>query len=229
MKTIEIRRKNLRSLIEKYSGQAELVSAINQGLDASDKPLSPPQISQILGGRNFGEKLARKIEKGLTLEAFWIDIHHNSTKNSELSHVSEPDTLYNVKKGSLVPLISCVSAGEFKEIIDNFQPGYAEDWYMRPNKGSESVVAMKVDGDSMTAPYGKTYPSGCIIFIDPENRNPENGQPVLAKINGDDKITFKQFVIDGNTRFLRPLNPTYPPIMEKFRILGTVIGKYEDS
>jgi SOS-response transcriptional repressor LexA len=165
----------------------------------------------------------------LSLEAFWLDLRRNSIEKSEDCHISELDQVYSVDKGSLVPLIAWVSAGEFKEIIDNFQPGYAEDWYMRPKKGSDSVVAMRVRGDSMTAQYGKSYPNGCVIFIDPENRSPETGQPVLAKINGDSEITFKQFVMDGKTKFLKPLNPSYPPIMEKFRILGVVIGKYEDA
>ena len=161
-------------------------------------------------------------------------------ENQELSS-SLPDSKHNLKvksyyniepdieRGEDVPLIACVSAGEFEEIIDNFQPGFAEDWYMRPKKGGSRTVAMRVKGDSMTASYGKSYPDGCIIFIDPDKRTPENGERIIAKVSGDDLVNFKQFARDGGDVFLRALNTNYPPITKEFEVLGTVVGKWEDE
>jgi SOS-response transcriptional repressor LexA len=42
-------------------------------------------------------------------------------------------------------------------------------------------------------------------------------------------VTFKQFVSDAGRVWLKALNPTYPPILDEFKVLGTIIGKWEDE
>jgi SOS-response transcriptional repressor LexA len=80
----------------------------------------------------------------------------------------------------------------------------------------------------MTSPHGKSYPEGCIIFVDPDQRGGiVSGDRVIAKLNGADAVTFKVYIEDAGRRFLKPLNTQYPPIIEEFRILGKVIGKWE--
>ncbi len=81
----------------------------------------------------------------------------------------------------------------------------------------------------MTAPHGRTYPEGCIIYVDPEQLNPENGMRVIAKLAGTDEVTFKVYKREDNRVWLQPLNPSHLPIREAFRVLGTVIGKWEDE
>ena len=77
----------------------------------------------------------------------------------------------------------------------------------------------------MTAPHGKTFPEGMIIFVDPEQRGGiVSGDKVIAKLKGENAVTFKVFIEDGGKKFLKPLNPTYPLITEEFQILGKVIG-----
>ena len=77
----------------------------------------------------------------------------------------------------------------------------------------------------MTSPVGRSYPAGMIIFVDPE-REAASGDRVVAKVNGDNEATFKQLVIDGERKYLKPLNPAYPVITDPFRVLGKVIGAY---
>ena len=78
----------------------------------------------------------------------------------------------------------------------------------------------------MTAPYGKSYPPKCVIFIDPEiSESITPGDRVLARISNGEYV-FKELSIDGGRRFLRSLNQQYPPIHDKFRIIGKVIGKW---
>jgi SOS-response transcriptional repressor LexA len=87
--------------------------------------------------------------------------------------------------------------------------------------------ALRVHGDSMTAPYGRSYPDSSIIYVDPDQRGGVvSGDRVIAKINGDNQVTFKVFVEDAGRRFLKPLNPSYPVITDPFRILGKVIGTW---
>ena len=73
----------------------------------------------------------------------------------------------------------------------------------------------------------KSYPDGCIIFVDPSRRSPHNGERIIAKLAGNDEVTFKVYVEDAGKSFLKPLNPQFPAIFEPFKVLGTVIYKGE--
>lgn len=128
-----------------------------------------------------------------------------------------------------VPLISWVQAGKFEQAEDHYGVGDAEDWYPMPKKAGPNTYCLRVDGDSMTSPYGRSYPAGSIIYVDPDQRSPANGRRVIARLQGSDEVTFKQFVQEDGKTFLRPLNAQYPPIFEPFKVIGTVIGKWEDD
>lgn len=136
-----------------------------------------------------------------------------------------------VASARLVPLISWITAGQFEQASDPFEPGDAEDWLPCSKSGSYSshTYALRVHGDSMTSPYGKSYPDRCIIFVDPECRSPSNGERIIAKLEGTDEVTFKCFMQDAGKVWLKPLNPQHPPIMDPFKVIGTVIGKWEDE
>jgi SOS-response transcriptional repressor LexA len=133
------------------------------------------------------------------------------------------------KQFGVVPLISWVKAGDWMEAADPLQPGEAEKWLPCPVNHSERSFALRVRGDSMTAPHGRTYPEGCIVFVDPERRLPINGERIIAKLAGSNEVTFKVFKEEDGRRWLQPLNPSHLPIREAFRVLGTVIGKWEDE
>ncbi len=116
------------------------------------------------------------------------------------------------------PLISWVQAGEWSEIVDNFQPGDAEMWvpFAIPRKDMPNAFCLRVRGDSMIPEFA----DGDIILVDP-HRQPKNGSFVIAKL--------KKYVVDyGNVSFL-PLNfPKYEPIRlngRKAVIVGVVVGK----
>lgn len=131
----------------------------------------------------------------------------------------------------LVPLISWVRAGEWHPAADPLQPGEAERWLPCLAGHSASTYALRVKGDSMTAPQGnvRTYPEGSFIFVDPERRSPVNGDRIIAKLEGEDEVTFKVYKNEDGRQWLLPLNPTHEPIRQPFRVLGTVIGKWEDG
>jgi SOS-response transcriptional repressor LexA len=125
-----------------------------------------------------------------------------------------------------VPLISWVQARDWRATA---LPVEAEKWLPCPVTHGPDTFALRVRGDSMTAPYGRTYPEGCIIFVDPDLRSPDNGQRVLAKLSASDDVTFKAYKEEDGRRWLQPLNPTHQPIREPFKVLGTIIGKWEDE
>jgi SOS-response transcriptional repressor LexA len=130
-----------------------------------------------------------------------------------------------------VPLISWVQAGAWAESCDVLEMHEVERWLDCFVPHSECTAALRVRGDSMTALTGasKSYPEGSIIFVDFEKKCPINGQRIVAKIDGGNEVTFKVFKDEDGRKWLQPLNPSHEPIRDPFKVLGTVIGKWEDE
>lgn len=127
-----------------------------------------------------------------------------------------------------VPIISWVQAGMWGEIVDNFQPGDADEWAIafESNPGKHAF-ALVVRGDSMTNPnpMGPTFPDGTIIIVDPD-KAPGPADFVIGKDVQTQAATFKQLTTDGGRWYLRPLNPAYPTIEiddPGIRVIGRVI------
>ena len=131
----------------------------------------------------------------------------------------------------LVPLISWVQAGSWNAAVEGFSPSDVETWLPCIAGHSECAYALRVRGDSMTAPSvnSRTYPQGCVIFVDPRRKQPSNGDRVIAKLCGADEVTFKIYNNEDGRQWLQPLNPSHEPIRNEFAVLGTVIGKWEDE
>jgi SOS-response transcriptional repressor LexA len=127
-----------------------------------------------------------------------------------------------------VPLISWVQAGAWCEAIVNFEESEADSWLSCPVPISSQGFALKVLGDSMTNPGpGRSYPTGCIIFVDPEAET-RTGDRVIARVPRTNEATFKVLVEDAGRQFLKPINPQYPiiEITEETHICGKVVGSF---
>jgi SOS-response transcriptional repressor LexA len=148
---------------------------------------------------------------------------------AELMSESNVTEVEKAVTSGAVPLISWVQAGDWNAAADPLQPGDAERWLPCPTNHGPNTYALRVRGDSMTAPHGRTYPEACVIYVDPDQRNPINGARIIAKLIGTDEVTFKVYKEEDGRRWLQPLNPSHLPIREAFRVLGTVIGKWEDE
>lgn len=226
MQTIEeIYRQRLAQLIAEHQGQSALSKTIGK---------SPAQISQWLNGskdsktgkpRTMSRDTAREIERLTGKPIGWMD----QPTESEFKTVANTSPGPDIR--GRVPLISWVRAGAFCEAADPFVPGDAERWMDCPVNHSETTFALRVRGDSMTAPTGngRTYPEGCVIFVDPEKRSPVNGDRIVACLDGSHEVTFKVYKNEDGRQWLQPLNPSHEPIRETFRVLGTVLGKWEDG
>lgn len=170
--------------------------------------------------RGLGDDLAEKLETLYNKPAGWFD-----------QPVGDVNVVAGPALRGQVPLISWVRAGSFCEAMDPFAPGDAERWMDCPVNHSSSTFALRVRGDSMTAPHGngRTYPEGCIIFVDPERRSPVNGERIVACLESTHEVTFKVYKNEDGRQWLQPLNPSHEPIRESFKVLGTVLGKWEDG
>ena len=78
--------------------------------------------------------------------------------------------------------------------------------------------ALRVLGDSMEPEFA----DGCVIIIDPGHA-PRNGSYVVVEFAGD--VFFRQLVVDGERRFLKPLNPKYGgfELIPPYTIRGGVV------
>lgn len=128
---------------------------------------------------------------------------------------------------SRVPLLSWVQAGPWCEAA-NLEAHEVDSWLSCPMPISPSGFALKVRGDSMTSlGSGRTYPAGCIIFVDPEIVA-QPGDRVVARVPRTNEVTFKILAEDAGRLFLRPINPQYPTIeiTEETHVCGKVIGSF---
>ena len=168
-----------------------------------------------------------------TLEQLSLIAKHTGYSYSVLvgakgvSESSTPD--YNTEPASMssktVPIISWIQAGEWSEAMDLQHPNDTDYETVPKIKGGSRVYALRVKGDSMTAPAGvqPSFPEGFIIQVDPL-LTVNDGDCVIAVVNDHKEATFKQLKYDGGKPYLKPLNPTHPPIFGEFKIVGKVIG-----
>ena len=127
--------------------------------------------------------MARHIEKCFDLPVGWLDQEHQTTNITK-----KPDVSITNKQITLVPVISWVQAGAWKEV------GYSEvdlstaETYPCPVPCGEMTYILRVIGDSMI----DEYRPGDMIFVDGTQRylkalNPNWPEPYI-KINGNCSI-----------------------------------------
>lgn len=155
-------------------------------------------------------------------------------RDVEAGLVEPPPGYYNAHEARIkgkLPLISRVQAGAWTQIVDNFQPGDAEEWIPCPFNHGPNAFVLRVEGTSMYNPGGdKSYADGEFIAVDP-SREARNRSMVVVRENGDQSATFKQLLIEPDgTYLLQALNPNWPrrimPMPENSEIVGVVIGKW---
>ena len=192
--------------------------------------VKPPSVNGWLSGKaKFlrGENLL-KASAALGVNEKWLATGEGPMLGSQ-------DALSNIEPGprlrGKVPLVSWVQAGNWCEAVTPLHVTESERWMDCPVNHSSQTFALRVRGDSMTAPSGnnRTYPEGCYIFVDPERRDPVNGDRVVACLLDAHEVTFKVYKNEDGRQWLQPLNPSHEPIREPFKVLGTVLGKWEDG
>lgn len=188
-----------------------------------------PQSIQYLcdSNRNAqGSKYNSRMAAALSVSATWLE----TGKGDRLARDGMITAGASVEPGpdirGRVPLISWIQAGGWERIVDNFTPGDAEDWMPCPTKYGEHTFALRVRGVSMEP----KYQDGDIIFVDPDAQA-EHGKNVVVRLDEENEATFKQLVIEGERKFLKPLNPDWPgpkliQINGNATICGVVIGKW---
>lgn len=210
MKTIdEIRRDNARIIAEHAGGNTGFSERIDR---------ETTQTSRFIGRnftKNIGDQLARHIEECFNLERGWLD----QNRETEAAKID----VENISKKDLVTLYTT-------EQIQNKQKPTKET--ICPFEHSSNTYAFTVEGsidsnNPMHPTYGRAYPVGCIVFVDPELADSvKSGDVVAAMLLDDNIFTFRLYSKTDGVEMLMPLNGRFPPVApgRPFKILGKVIG-----
>jgi SOS-response transcriptional repressor LexA len=223
MKIHAIRLKALRNEIGKFPTLAAF--ARHHGLDTT-------YISQLINGhRNLGEKAARNLEAKLGWPAMSMDRWDElDGEDSAGQPPGRPAFDGNVEVADMgfkrVPRISFVQAGPWREVVDPYAPGAAEDYLMTDLELGAHAFALTIHGESMLPEFRE----GDVIIVDP-NVKPTPGDFVVAK-NGNEEATFKKYRPRGVNEQgnevieLVPLNEDYPSLRSDrtpIQIIGTMM------
>ncbi|MBF0256649.1 MAG: repressor LexA [Gammaproteobacteria bacterium] len=119
--------------------------------------------------------------------------------------------------GVEIPLLGHISAGLPIDLAEEQERVRIPSGMLRKNS-----YALRVRGNSM---IDENIQDGDIIVIE-KRETAENGQTVVAMINGE-QVTLKRFFIEKEGIRLQPANPEMQPIYlrhEQLQILGIVSG-----
>lgn len=182
---------------------------------------SQATITKIESDKTIRSRYIGEIAKFLEIPIDWLQFGSGTIEGAGINFINSEKKDYI----DLVPIVSWVSAGNTSEAMVQ-EPGAEYNTVKCKKKHSSNTYALKVIGNSMTAPVGNKYsfPEGYIIIVDFDQRGDiSDGIFVIAKENGDNAVTFKQLKYDGTRPYLNPLNPDHPKIFKEFRIIGKVI------
>ena len=131
-------------------------------------------------------------------------------------------------EGRPIPVISWVAAGSLSSIETVLKDTEIDEW-LPPNKDcGKSGYGLKVTGMSMS-PY---FLPDDRIYVNPEVQtfDLQTGDLVIIACFGETEATFKKLIIEGDNKYLQPLNPNWPEqiikLSEDCRLVGKVVGLY---
>ena len=120
-----------------------------------------------------------------------------------------------------IPLINFVQAGSWHDIGDIREAtSYYNSSLVCPVNCSDLSFALRVQGVSMEPKFF----DGDLIFVDPESAA-ENGSFVVARLDDENQATFKQLIIEGGKKYLKPVNPNWPDQLIPINGNCTIVGK----
>lgn len=184
--------------------------------------VSQTTISDIERGRNDGSRELVALAAALKVRPEWL----NSGVGNML--YDEPNVIAGITLDGRkrIPLISYVQAGKWREIVDAYPPGGAEECVTPLNQHGPHAFALRVVGDSMLP----LYTEGDVIIVDPDAPI-RPGDCVVAR-NHHAEATFKKYRPRGRNAAgvevfeLVPLNPDYATLrsdVDSIVIIGRVV------
>lgn len=177
----------------------------------------PRQIAAYEGGEaRPREKAMQNLAAALGTSISWLT--NGSGEGPDVSNIKRTITVREI------PLLSHIQA-KSRDINKILSESSVRDFIPAPPEAGGLAFALEVQGDSMEATSGPSFPDGTIVIIDPE-RAVANGDFALFLDADSDHVLLKQFVIDQSKAYLRSLNPIYPVIAatNQYISIGKVIS-----
>lgn len=198
------------SLLAQRLKQSREQARISQRELAKRSGLSQQLISKLENGLVESTTEVFRLAEALRVAPRWLATGKGDARGGENIADGPAVTAY-------IPLISWVAAGSWRDLADPYPPGEGEALVPVTCRTGPNAYALRVQGDSMEP----VFPNGSVIIVDPAVE-PRQGSYVVVRLDEAEQATFKQLVIDGGARYLKPLNPRYP-LME-IRESATVCG-----
>ncbi|MBF0620374.1 MAG: LexA family transcriptional regulator [Magnetococcales bacterium] len=138
---------------------------------------------------------------------------------------SEDSGLLGPARLMRIPLVSWEGVSDWKEWADPLSPPNVHEWVSLPRRGNGLTVALRVSDDSMEPEFLE----GDVIIINLVSES-KHGRFVVASTSSGRRATFKQLILDGEERYLKPLNDRYPVanVTDDAIIHGVVTTKYRE-
>lgn len=208
------------------------ISKLMLDMDVSNAKLarmigvSRPTIGNWIDGKSAptGENLTN-LANALKVDPNWL----MSGKESQVRFDNNVDVSQKIPfDGRPIPVISWVAAGSFEPIETVLRDAEVDEYLPPIKECGRNGYGLIVTGISMSP---KFEPEDR-IYVNPDFQviDLKTGDLVIVSCAGDNEATFKQLVIEGTTKYLKPLNPKWDEqiikLTEDCRLVGKVVGLY---
>lgn len=138
-----------------------------------------------------------------------------------------PDELMSesvgIEKSSFTHQIPLLDRSNVECFLKDRDPSLIKDRLAADDSVTNEAFALAMSDSSME-PY---LPEGAILILDP-SKTPRDRGFVLVSIHGSQALVFRQLLIDGEHRYLKPMNPdlaAFPMrlLRDEDRILGVLL------
>ena len=208
------------------------ISKLMLDMDVSNAKLarmigvSRPTIGNWIDGKSAptGENLTN-LANALKVDPNWL----MSGKESQVRFDNNVDVSQKIPfDGRPIPVISWVAAGSFEPIDTVLRDAEVGEYQPPIKECGRNGYGLIVTGISMSP---KFEPEDR-IYVNPDFQviDLKTGDLVIVSCAGDNEATFKQLIIEGTTKYLKPLNPKWDEqiikLTEDCRLVGKVVGLY---
>lgn len=199
--------------------------------------ISQTAVHKLECGRSRSSRRTVSIALTCGVDPIWLDTGRGEMalagatpgmSSEEFAKATEDGDIYRVPIIARIPLISWTDAGRYCAegvFPANFNPEDVKAWIPVAPRTSDRAFALTVPDDSMSPEFQE----GEYIIVDPTVRGDHN-RFLVANMGPNSTPTFKQLIVHGNKKYLKPLNSRYPliDVQEDLHVCGVVVSKYKD-
>jgi SOS-response transcriptional repressor LexA len=193
---------------------------------ANQLEITRSAVTHYLAGRRTPPlKQFHKMAQVLQTDPAWLQFGVMAEKREQQEIITKSDE--NHKR---MPVLTCLEAAEFIYLGDDYRKKI-KNWLPLFWVEYDYWFAVKIESDAMMDVSGcrKSFYEGDYIIVDPK-RTPEAGNYTIALLPRMKEIIFRQYILEGGVKYLKPLNIQYPlETVDKGTVIcGTVVGCVRD-